>query len=197
MALRICFCVPVLLCVLYAQGEEPVLSKDTLSVHKVQRGDMPVRERATGIIASLSPPRAILTLLDQTSSCRIGQRASAQVNTPTVLSGKIVRIDTGCEVEFSEPLPNGTTVGDKLGALVETGVARDVIFFDRPANSAANSDAVVFVIEPGDQYARRVAVHYGRLSGSMIEVTSGLSAGDRVIVTDTSKWKASPRVRLE
>jgi hypothetical protein len=167
-------------------------------VHNVRRGDMPLRETASGTIVSLHPPRAILTLSDRAvHTCKAGQAASGQTTAPTILSGKIVSVEgRKCEIEFSDPLPVDVRVGEKLGALVETGILRDVIFFERPADASANSDAFVFVIEPDDQYARRVSVHYGQLSGSLIQVVSGLSPGDRVIVTDTSKWNASPRIHL-
>ncbi len=102
-----------------------------------------------------------------------------------------------CEIEFSAPFAADTKIGEKLGALVGTGSLRKAVFFARPADASANSQASVFVIEPGGQYARRVRVRYGRLSGPLIQIVSGLSPGDQVIVTDMSKWNASPRVRLQ
>src|SRR5262249_22314518 len=41
-----------------AQQPEPAVSKDSLSVHRVERGDMPLREIADGSISSIAPPRA-------------------------------------------------------------------------------------------------------------------------------------------
>ena len=198
-ALRISCCLATVLSVQAAQSDEPTVSKDTLSVHTVERGDMPIRERATGTIISLQPPRASLTLPDEArQTCKPGQKASAQLITAEVISGKIVSADDRkCEIEFSAALPATTKTGDKLGALVETGVMRDVTFFERPANSSADSNGLVFVIDPGGQHARRVTVQYGRLSGALIQIVSGLSPGDRVIVTDTSKWNASPSLRLQ
>lgn len=167
-------------------------------MHTVQRGDMIIRERATGSIVSLQPPKAAVTLLDRAASCKVGQAASAQIKPPQVISGKVASVDgNGCQIEFSDAIPSTVEIGDKLGALIETGVMRDVIFFERPASSSENSDSFAFVIEPGGGYARRVAVHYGKLSGSMIQVISGLSPGDHVIVTDTAKWNQSPRVHLQ
>jgi multidrug efflux pump subunit AcrA (membrane-fusion protein) len=53
------------------------------------------------------------------------------------------------------------------------------------------------VLEPDGQHARRVVVEYGRQSGSFIEIVTGLSEGDRVIVTDMSRWAGHDRVRLK
>jgi HlyD family secretion protein len=53
------------------------------------------------------------------------------------------------------------------------------------------------VIEPNGNFARRVKVRYGQLSGPLIQVVDGLAPGDKVIVTDMSKRNDSERVRLQ
>jgi HlyD family secretion protein len=101
-------------------------------------------------------------------------------------------------IDFDENLPERTTVGTRVGALVETGEElRDVVLFERPADAKPHSDSIIFVIEAGDEYAKRVTVRYGRQSGAQMEIISGLSPGDRVIVTDMSQWAGKARVRLK
>src|ERR1039458_6479394 len=57
------FCASVtLLLPLCAQDQEAVVSKDTILVHTVESGNMPLRERASGSITSLDPPRVVLRL---------------------------------------------------------------------------------------------------------------------------------------
>jgi len=118
-------------------------------------------------------------------------------NTKT-LAGKVVRrTDAGnCEVEFVEPLPEGTTVGRQVGGLIMTDEMKDIVFFGRAAISKPNSTATLFVLE-GNSHARRVTVRYGVISGQLIQVLDGLVPGERVIVTDMSKWTNFARVRLE
>jgi HlyD family secretion protein len=48
------------------------------------------------------------------------------------------------------------------------------------------SASTIFVVEPDGAYAKRVAVKYGRQSGALMEILSGLSPGDRVIIADMS-----------
>ncbi|MBV9224239.1 MAG: hypothetical protein JOY85_09435 [Acidobacteriaceae bacterium] len=85
----------------------------------------------------------------------------------------------------------------KVGALIEAAELKNVVFFGRPADSSANSVATLFVIEPDSSFARRVTVRYGKISGPLIQVVEGLAPGDRVIVTDMSKWASYPRVRIQ
>jgi HlyD family secretion protein len=188
-----------------AQQAEPTVSKDSLSVHRVERGAMPLREIAHGSISSIAPPRATVILsAEQRARVRIGQTSSIQIAPPAVLAGKLRRIDQStsngtitAELELADALPEGASIGAKIGALIEVGVAKDVLFFGRPADARPQSTSSVFVLEPDGEHARRVVVEYGRQSGSLIEILKGLSEGDRVIVTDMSRWEGHDRVRLK
>jgi len=101
------------------------------------------------------------------------------------------------ELELTQAVPEGTSVGARIGALIQVRVANDVLFFGRPADAQAQSTSIVFVLEPDGEHARRVSVTYGRQSGALIEILKGLSEGDRVIVTNMSQWAGYARVRLQ
>ena len=53
------------------------------------------------------------------------------------------------------------------------------------------------MLELDGQHAKRVSVTYGRLSGSQLEILSGLAPGDRVIVTDLPAVAGRDRVVLK
>ena len=165
---------------------------------------MPLRQNATGAVVALQPPSAVVTVAVGTGErCEVGRKGVIQFDPPKLITGRVVRTSqnkndgSGCEIEFSEPLPANIAVGTSLRVLIEVGEMQDVVFFGRPADSSANSEATVFVLEPGDDFARRVVVRYGKISGPQIQVIAGLSPGDRVIVTDMSQWAAYGRVRLQ
>ena len=189
---------------LAGQEQEPVVAKETLSVHTVERGNMRLFEGAVGSIRSLHPPRAAMVFSDDHAArCEPGRNARVQIDaSPRPVAGKVVKGPKegseagGCEVELSDAVPAGTMIGQKVGALIEVGELTDVVFFGRPAGSSANSVATIFVLEPGSAFARRATVRYGKMSGPLIQVVEGLGAGDRVIVTDMSKWAGYPRVRI-
>lgn len=122
-----------------------------------------------------------------------------------VMTGKVSRIDSNSstdlvrvEVDLAGSPPEGTTVGTRLGTLLDTGEElRDIVLFERPGDARPNTDSTVFVLEAGDAYAKRITVRYGRQSGAQMEIISGLVPGDRVIVTDMSAWAGYPRVKLQ
>jgi HlyD family secretion protein len=190
---------------LSAQDSEPIVSKERVSVHTVERGNMPLMGRATGSIISLEPNKAIMRIVPgDPGPCKTGQKASVQIDAPNVITAEVVAVRSGqsagnanCEVKLTGSLPADAIVGKKVEGLIGVGSLSDVIFLARPALSSANSQAYIFVLEPGGEFAHRTTVRYGVLSGPLIQVEHGLLPGDRVIVTDTSKWETSQRIRLK
>jgi len=72
----------------------------------------------------------------------------------------------------------------------------DTLTVERPAGATAGAKSSVFLMTDTDGVLRRVPVQYGRTSSSSIEVVSGLSAGDRIVVSDMRAWDAFERVRM-
>ena len=187
-----------------AQTEAEV-SKNDISVHRVRRGDMPIRLMPRGKISSLSPPEvSVLAPSGTMLSPQVGQSASVQIKPPEVMTGSVVDIDRATlldsyrlTIRLREPFPGEASVGTTVGTLIEVGVLRDAIYFERPANARADSEMPLFVFEPNGDFARRVMVRFGRQSGALIQIVSGLSLDDLVIVTDTAKWNSYDRVRLK
>jgi len=182
-----------------SQTIEPEVLKEAISVHQVRRGNMPLRQNFPGSVTALNPPTVTVTLPASTAGAvRVGQKASLQIKPPIILNGRVARVGSmTAEIELTDSLGPGTGVGTPLAAMIEIGEARDIVFFDRPADARPNSEANVFLIEPDGQHAKRVAIRYGRISGPQIEIVSGISPGDRVIVTDMSNFASYTRVTLK
>jgi HlyD family secretion protein len=71
-----------------------------------------------------------------------------------------------------------------------------VLHVGRPAYGQANSPVGLFKLVEGGHYAVRVTVQLGRASVSDVEVVSGLKEGDKVILSDMSRWDTVDRVKL-
>jgi HlyD family secretion protein len=188
-----------------AQEPEAVVAKDAISVHRVERGMMILRETVTGSITSVTPARATVSLTAQQGAVvRLAQPCSIQVVAPAVLPCKVtqVRSDsalgvTTAELEVAQPFAPGTAIRDRVDALINVGTTDSIVYFERPASARPNSTSTIFVLEPDGQHAKRVSVSYGRLSGSQLEILSGLAPGDRVIVTDLPAVAGRDRVVLK
>jgi multidrug efflux pump subunit AcrA (membrane-fusion protein) len=66
----------------------------------------------------------------------------------------------------------------------------------RPVFGQENSSVQLFKIEPDGKYANKVKVAFGRSSVNTIEIKSGLSVGDRVILSDMSSFDQYDRIKL-
>jgi len=185
------------------QEPEAAISKDAISVHRVERGTMILREIVTGVISSLAPARAIVRLTaEQSAVVRAGQTCSVQIVAPAVLRGTVTRLRrdtlgvTTAELELVGSLPTGTSIDNQVSALIDVGTAENIVYFERPASARPATTSTIFVLEPDGTHAKRVTVAYGRLSGSQLEIISGLAPGDRVIVTDLPAVAGRNRVAL-
>lgn len=197
-------CISCFIPSLRSQDREPVVKRETVSIHTVEHGSMSIFASASGSLTSLQPRRAVLTFENNQGRCESGRAARLVVaENPRAFAGKVVRRQEGvsevekCEVEFVDAPPEGAVVGSKVGALIEVDKMKNVVFFGRPAGSLPNSTGTIFVLEEETSSARRVTVRYGVRSGPLIQVLDGLAPGDKVIVTDMSKWADAPRIRLE
>jgi HlyD family secretion protein len=86
--------------------------------------------------------------------------------------------------------------GSEIGAVAELGASRDALLVERPVGAREGAQSSVFVVDEDGVLLRRVPVGYGRGSPSLIEIVSGVSAGDRIIVSDMRAWDAFELLRL-
>ena len=70
------------------------------------------------------------------------------------------------------------------------------LFVQRPFGAREHSVSSVLVIGKTDSELRRVQVEYGRASSSLIQVVSGLSRGDRIVVSEMQSWDSFERIRI-
>jgi len=80
--------------------------------------------------------------------------------------------------------------------VIELAHTGDVLHVARPAIGEAHQTAALFVLT-GDGEARRVSVKFGRAAQKDIEIAAGLAAGDRVVLSDMSRWDGVDRLRIE
>jgi len=188
-------------------GDEPAIGYSTVSVHTVQHGTMPFHTLGRGTTAHIGPnARArVMILLSFARNLKIGNPATIKiVGVCGALTGKVARIgelgteqQVPVELAFDQPLPPGVQVGDSADAFIEYGRIENTLFMQRCGFDQANADAVAFRVDPDGKQATRVNVRFGAIASEMIEIKSGLREGDKVIVTDMSRWVNCERIRLE
>jgi HlyD family secretion protein len=86
--------------------------------------------------------------------------------------------------------------GSEIDAVACFVDLRDALLVERPVGAKEGARSSVFAVDADGVLVRRVAVEYGRASPSLIQIVSGVSLGDRIIVSDMSAWDAFEQLRL-
>ena len=86
--------------------------------------------------------------------------------------------------------------GSEIGVVTELGDSRETLLVERPVDAREGAQAGVFVLDEDEMLLRRVVVGYGRGSSSLIQVVSGVSPGDRIVVSDMRAWDSFDLIRL-
>jgi HlyD family secretion protein len=138
----------------------------------------------------------------QAKDIQVGQKASIDTRNGLV-SGLVTRIDPSVtdgtrtvDVSLDGELPKGAVPDLSVDGTIELERLPDVLYMGRPAFGQEQSTVTIFKVDP-DGSASRVQVKLGRESVSSVEIVSGLSVGDRVILSDMSAWDAFDRIKLK
>jgi HlyD family secretion protein len=138
----------------------------------------------------------------QARDIQIGQAVSIDTRNGLV-DGKVSRIDPSVlngtvtvDVTLEGALPRGSRPDLTVDGTIELERMTDVLFVGRPALGQEQSAVGLFKVDP-DGTASRIQVKIGRMSVDKVELLSGLTAGDEVVLSDMSAWDAYDRVRLQ
>ena len=139
----------------------------------------------------------------QTKDIQIGQSATIDTRNG-VIEGHVVRIDPAVEngtvtvdVTLDGELPLGARPDLTVDGTIELERLDDVLYVGRPVFGQEESVVSLFRLDGEGEGATRTRVSLGRASVNTIEVLEGLTAGDRVVLSDMSAWDAFDRVRLD
>ena len=84
----------------------------------------------------------------------------------------------------------------EIGAVTELADSPETLLVERPVDAHEEALSSVFVVDEERVLLRRVPVRYGRASPALIQIVSGLSARDRIVVSDMRAWDTFERLRI-
>jgi multidrug resistance efflux pump len=148
--------------------------------------------------------KAVLRIPEtQAKDVVIGQPATIDTRNGMV-EGRVARIDPAVQngtvtvdVALQGELPRGARPDLSVDGTIEVERLKDVLHVGRPAYGQGNSSVGLFRLEEGGRSAVRVNVELGRTSVNTVEIRGGVQPGDKVIISDMSKWDGYDRVRVE
>ena len=139
----------------------------------------------------------------QAKDVQLGQAATIDTRNG-VVAGHVSRKDPSAvngavtiDVALEGTLPAGAVPDLSVDGTIQIERLRNVLFVGRPAYGAASGPVGLFKIVDGGAAAVRVQVELGRNSVNTVEILRGLNVGDRVILSDMSRWDAAERVKVK
>ncbi|MFN8573451.1 MAG: HlyD family efflux transporter periplasmic adaptor subunit [Gemmatimonadaceae bacterium] len=158
-------------------------------------------------LATVAQPgrlKAVLRVPEtQAKDVAIGQKTSIDTRNGFV-SGRVIRTDPAAingtvtvDIALDGELPKGARPDLSVDGTIELERLSDVLYVTRPAYGQPESTVGLFKVDPDGNTASRINVKLGRASVTTIEVVSGLQPGDKVIVSDMSRYDTVNKVRLK
>lgn len=139
----------------------------------------------------------------QAKDIQLNQQASIDTHNG-IIPGRVVRIDPAVvngtvtvDVALEGKLPDGARPDLSVDGTVEISHLSNVLYVGRPAFGQADSTVGLFKEIPGTNEAERVQVKLGEASVNEVQILQGLNVGDKVILSDMSRWDGFDRVRLQ
>jgi HlyD family secretion protein len=143
--------------------------------------------------------------IPETQAKDIADGQYAEVDTHNgIIKGSVIRKDpvvingtVTVDVKLDGQLPAGAVADLSVDGTITLETINDVLFVGRPAFGQEKSMVGMFKYDPDGKTASRVQVELGRSSVQAVEIIRGLKEGDRVILSDMSRYDNVDRVRLE
>lgn len=182
-------------------GTEAQVSREAIWVDTVKFGEFPVLVRALGVITG--PNTAELQVPSPAAKdVQVGQAASVDVGRGIIVAGTVTRIHSqpangAVPVAIQFQAPVGQSAGHPVDGIIRIRLLKDVVYVGRPAVPSTGSEISVFRLDPDRKSATRVKVRFGAVSVNTLQVLDGLQPGDRVILSDMTKYDVHDRIRLE
>jgi beta-lactamase regulating signal transducer with metallopeptidase domain len=179
-----------------------VVERKSIWVDTVSRGDMVLNVRGLGTLttntaAELRLPLPLLKNVkpDEPVSIEFPNRTGMATGTVAAVSPGIK--DGMIAVQITSPVPSGVQKGADIEGTIQVGSLNDVLCVGRPFQAEADGTGYLFRLEPNGEQAVRVQVEYGQASVNEIEIRSGLTPGDKVILSDMSRFRQDDQITLK
>ena len=183
----------------------PIVDKSTVRIDAVKRGGMLVQASGLGNLRDIGEGHFEAHLLiPGWAFNEVDTGQSATTNTRKgIVSGKVIHKysmkDNGVfqvDLSLEGHLPEGLRNDMPVDGSIQLGRIEDVLFVRQPAFAPPNSKVSVFKVAEDGKTATRVLVEFGRPSANTIQVVNGLQAGDKIILSDMSRYDLFDSIRL-
>lgn len=117
--------------------------------------------------------------------------------------GKVTRIDpiivdgrVMVELELEGQLPKNARPDLSVEGAIHTGVLQDVLYITQPQQASPNKAFSIFALQQDSLAAVKQEVAFGQRSNNKIQIVTGLTAGQKVIISDLSHLYEHNKIKI-
>jgi len=111
---------------------------------------------------------------------------------PIVTDGRVI-----IELDLQGTLPANARPDLSIEGYVVSNIIPDALTINVPQKAQANSEATLFKLNPDTQLATPTNIEFGTLSDNHIQLLSGATVGEQLIISDLSKWQHLATIKIE
>lgn len=119
------------------------------------------------------------------------------------VEGAVTRVDPRVEngnvkvdVELTGTLPQGARPSQSVTGTITVEKVAKTFYIERPGFAVPGTKVPLFVLNESGDKAERKEILLGRASINYIEIVSGLSPGDKVIISDQEEFKKHNSIKI-
>ena len=146
-------------------------------------------------VASRDSLKAVLQVSQlEAANIAPGQRVRIDLHDAAIM-GRVLRIDptvvngaVNVDVQLGADLPRSARPDQSVEGAIEVDRIARTLFVRRPVHARPGTTIAMYRLANDGKSATRVPVRLGRTSFDAVEIRSGLHAGDRVVLSDTTSF---------
>lgn len=147
--------------------------------------------------------------VQQADAEKVALNMTAKVNTFSQagqgeVSAKVTRIDpivtdgrVIIELDLEGTLPANARPDLSIEGYVVSNIIPDALTINVPRRATAHSHATLFKLNSSTQLAAPINIEFGTLSDNQIQLLSGATEGEQLIISDLSKWQHLATIKIE
>ncbi len=100
------------------------------------------------------------------------------------------------DIELIGDMPKDARPDLTVNGVISIAKIKDTLFVKRPMFASEQSEVFVYMLTEDDSQADKVKIHFGQTSTQYIQITSGLVAGNNIIISDVSAWEKQQTISV-
>ena len=100
------------------------------------------------------------------------------------------------DIELIGEMPKDARPDLTVNGVIAIANIESTLFVKRPMFANEHSEAFAYLLTEDGSQADKVSIHFGQTSTQYIQITSGLTVGNNIIISDVSAWEKQQTISV-